>query len=129
LLALTPEGPLSMNSTPQNLQPKDIKDDPVAKQVVIPWMDGHVSRFPYQVLRGWCPCAECQGHGGKLVWQEVSPVSFVRVAPVGLYGAQFTWSDMHSVGIFRFDYLRELCCCDACMAARDGKLPHPHNAL
>jgi len=109
-------------------QPRDVRDDPVKKEVVIPWSDGHVGRFPYQLLRGWCPCAECQGHGGKLVWKDVKPVTFVRVAPVGTYGAQFTWSDMHSLGIFRFDMLRELCCCDACMASRNGKYPVPPNA-
>ncbi|MBI5498357.1 MAG: DUF971 domain-containing protein [Deltaproteobacteria bacterium] len=107
------------------IQPRDIKDDAARREIVIPWTDGHLSRFPYQVLRGWCPCAECQGHGGTLTWQEVPPVGFVKVQPVGLYGAQFTWSDMHGHGIFRFDYLRELCCCEACTKQRGGKPPRP----
>lgn len=112
----------------RNLQPKDIKDDPSHRAVAIAWNDGHQSRIPYQLLRGWCPCAECQGHGGQLKWQQVEAVKFNKVVPVGTYGAQFTWSDMHSVGIYRFEYLRELCCCDACMATRGGKLPIPSQA-
>lgn len=111
------------------IQPKDIKDDVAKGEVVIPWTDGHVSRIPYQVLRGWCPCAECQGHGGRVTWQEVEKVTMVKVQPVGLYGAQFTWTDMHSVGIYRFDYLRNLCCCDECSKARGGEKPRPLNSF
>ncbi|MEW5851192.1 MAG: DUF971 domain-containing protein [Myxococcota bacterium] len=110
------------------IQPRDIKADPIRKEVVIPWADGHVSRIPFQVLRGWCPCAECQGHGGLVRFQDVPPVTMVKVEPVGAYGAQFYWSDMHKTGIYRFDYMRELCCCDACKAARGDKPPRPSNA-
>jgi DUF971 family protein len=111
------------------LQPRDVRPDKARKEMVIAWNDGHTSRIPYQLLRGWCPCAECQGHGGGVRWQEVAPVDFVKVEPVGLYGAQFTWSDMHAVGIYRFETLRELCCCDACATARGGTRPRPSNAL
>lgn len=113
----------------QPMQPRDVKPDRARKEVVIAWTDGHTSRLPYQLLRGWCPCAECQGHGAGVTFKNVPPVDFVRVEPVGLYGAQFTWTDGHSLGIFRFETLRELCCCDACTAQRQGKPPRPSNAL
>src|SRR5574340_552147 len=31
----------------------------------ITWNDGHVSLYPLTYVRGWCPCAVCQGHGGE----------------------------------------------------------------
>lgn len=114
--------------TSTRLQPRNVQDDPARGEVVIPWTDGHVSRIPYQVLRGWCPCAVCQGHGGQLAWVETGPVTLFKVEPVGAYGAQFYWSDMHNTGIYRFDYLRELCCCAQCSAQRGGARPTPRSA-
>jgi DUF971 family protein len=110
------------------MQPRSVRDEAARNAVVIQWTDGHTSVLPYQVLRGWCPCAECQGHGGRLRWQEVKPVTFVKVEPVGTYGAQFTWSDMHALGIYRFDYLRDLCCCEECAGRRGGQPPVPKQA-
>ena len=28
----------------------------------ISWADGLSARLPVPLLRGWCPCAACQGH-------------------------------------------------------------------
>ena len=29
------------------------------------WDDDAMSDYPFAYLRGWCPCAVCQGHGGE----------------------------------------------------------------
>lgn len=110
------------------LQPRDLKLDDAHRQVVIAWNDGHAGQIDYAVLRGWCPCAECQGHGVTVTFQDVPGVRVHKVEPVGLYAAQFYFSDMHNTGIYRFEYLRELCACPACSAARDNKPPRPANA-
>ena len=28
------------------------------------WDDDTLSDYPFAYLRGWCPCAVCQGHSG-----------------------------------------------------------------
>ena len=37
------------------------------------WNDGHVAEFDYDYLRGYCPCAGCQGHGHSLGQRSVHP--------------------------------------------------------
>ena len=39
--------------------PRDIKKEPTALRVT--WSDGHVSVYPFPVLRGLCKCAGCTG--------------------------------------------------------------------
>ncbi|MBP1685440.1 MAG: hypothetical protein H6Q33_1583, partial [Deltaproteobacteria bacterium] len=34
-------------------------------QLKVTWSDGHVSLYPLPYIRGWCPCAVCQGHSGE----------------------------------------------------------------
>ena len=31
----------------------------------IDWADGHKGIYPHEILRGYCPCAGCQGHSGR----------------------------------------------------------------
>jgi len=33
--------------------------------VRITWDDGHVGEYAQEYLRGYCPCALCQGHGAQ----------------------------------------------------------------
>ena len=67
-------------------------------------------------LRGYCPCATCQGHSA----QEVEfhpprrPVTIEGIEPVGNYAVAFAFSDGHGTGIYRFDFLRDLCPCPRC---------------
>ena len=80
------------------------------------WEDGHQADFPYGHLRGWCPCAMCQGHSSlKMAFHpaatEVEPTD---IYPVGNYAIAITWSDGHSTGIYRFEFLREICPCPLC---------------
>ena len=43
--------------------PVDINVLNEPKEIRILWADGRDSRIPIQRVRGYCPCAECQGHG------------------------------------------------------------------
>ena len=81
--------------------------------------DDHVSVFPALYLRGYCPCARCQGHsGGDPGWQTINRRTQIvvdDVQPVGNYALTITWGDGHDTGIYSFKKLREMCPCPECM--------------
>jgi len=87
------------------------------------WSDGHVSAYPYQYLRGRCPCATCEEMGpppqqaaGALPIFGQKPLRPERAELVGRYAVQIYWSDGHSSGIYAFGHLRRLCPCPECQA-------------
>jgi ATP-binding protein involved in chromosome partitioning len=80
----------------------------------ITWTDGHVSDYPAAYLRGWCPCAQCQGHEGARQFVRVASPVLVSFEHVGRYALSFRWRDGHSTGIYSYRYLRELCACRRC---------------
>ena len=89
---------------------------PEERQVRLTWSDGHVAAYDDAYLRGWCPCAGCQGHTGLTIRYQnpVGPVSAGAIQPVGNYAISIAFSDGHATGIYRFDFLRQICPCDAC---------------
>jgi DUF971 family protein len=72
--------------------------------------DGASFDLPAEYLRVRSPSAEVQGHspaerrtvGGK------REVQILEVHPVGNYAVRLDFDDMHSTGIFSWDYLFEL---------------------
>jgi DUF971 family protein len=93
---------------------------PGEKRLRLTWSDGHRGEFDYSYLRGWCPCAVCQGHGARQLVFHPAPaeIELRAVEPVGRYGISLRWSDGHATGIYRFDLLRHLCPCAECLARR-----------
>ncbi len=82
------------------------------------WSDGHTAERGYDYVRGYCPRAGCQGHGPSQV-EYIPPPAPVRpdeIEPVGNYAVSIVWSDQHATGIYRFDFLREICPCPECAA-------------
>jgi DUF971 family protein len=71
--------------------------------------DGSHRELPTAFLRGFCPCAHCQGHsGGPPRWVPMrSERSDVvdDVYPVGNYAICIRWGDGHDTGIYAFKYL------------------------
>ena len=82
--------------------------------VRVTWDDGHLGDYPRDYLRGYCPCAMCQGHGAKIKFVEVPDAKLAEISAVGNYALQFSWSDGHNTGIYTFDYLKSLCPCPEC---------------
>src|SRR3989338_8876738 len=82
--------------------------------VRVTWEDGHVGEYGCEYLRGYCPCALCQGHGAKIKFIEVPDAKLAEISAVGNYAIQFSWQDGHSTGIYTFDYLKSLCPCPEC---------------
>ena len=82
----------------------------------IDWGDGHKSVYPHAILRGYCPCAGCQGHSGTITFQEAKgpQLEIDQIEPVGNYALRFQWFDGHGSGLYSYAYLRSLCHCAEC---------------
>jgi DUF971 family protein len=94
--------------------PTGVKAPHGATVMRITWADGHESVLPHDILRGYCPCAHCQGHGGTIRRVEGGNLEIREIERVGNYALSFTWGDQHATGIYTFKYLRALCQCDEC---------------
>jgi DUF971 family protein len=81
---------------------------------VLTWDDGHVSPFPLDYLRSWCPCATCQGHAAEARYLDLQDQELVHIDGVGNYALALNWADGHNSGIYSFRLLRHLCPCDTC---------------
>lgn len=92
-----------------SVTPTEVRLLTVERRLEITWSDGREDRFALRYLRGWCPCASCQGHFvlEKRFVDGVSPV-LVDVQPVGAYAMRLVWADGHDSGMFSFEYLRQL---------------------
>jgi DUF971 family protein len=97
----------------------EVRRLPDGRHLRLTWSDGHTADYDYDFLRGWCPCAGCQGHSGLKIryLPPASPVVPTAIQPVGNYAISIAWSDGHATGIYRFDFLREICPCERCGGA------------
>lgn len=95
-------------------QPVEIRHEKGARRVVVEWDDGHVSVFPLDYLRSWCPCAGCQGHDPVSKYLSLTGQELLQLDLVGNYAVAPTWQDGHNTGLYTFHLLRRLCPCEAC---------------
>ena len=98
-------------------RPTEVRRVTEQQLVRITWSDGHVGEYTYGYLRGWCPCAMCQGHGGDRRFVAVADPQLASISAVGNYALGLVWSDGHDTGIYAYSYLRALCPCPACASA------------
>ena len=89
--------------------------------VRITWDDGHIGEYPEGYLRGYCPCAVCQGHGAQRRFIEVPDAKLVGISAVGNYAIELYWQDGHSTGIYTYEYLRSLCVCPKCQSEQSRR--------
>ena len=88
----------------------------VPNGLAIAWNDEKDSFIEYKDLRGQCPCANCSGESDifgntyKSSDIKLTPKAYklINVIKVGNYAIRITWGDLHSDGIYTFDYLRKL---------------------
>jgi len=80
------------------------------KTLTVSFDNGESYDLSAEYLRVRSPSAEVQGHspaerktvGGK------KNVAILEVTPIGNYAVRLTFDDMHSTGIYSWDYLSEL---------------------
>ena len=72
--------------------------------------DGSAFALPAEYLRVMSPSAEVQGHSPaeRKTVPGKRNVEIIGVEPVGNYAVKLVFDDMHSTGIYSWDYLREL---------------------
>jgi len=128
-------------------KPTGITLDRSNKLLIVNWDDGQSCRYPLQLLREACPCAECRGgheHMGKkpnvdnllglsgpgdpfmIPLARAKSYEIARLAPVGHYALMPEWADGHKAGIYTWSYLRDLCAdLEDAIKKRDDSLYKP----
>ncbi len=116
-------------------EPKSVKVNKTSGAgMEIEWKDGHRSTYSFVFLRDACPCALCddeRSKSGRKPGDPMQPVAGAlpmfkamarptEVEGVGKYAIRFVWNDGHQHGIYSWEYLREVCPCEQCKAARDS---------
>lgn len=78
--------------------------------LVITWEDSTVSELPVPYLRGWCPCAVCQGHGIEVHFREPTDttIKITDLFEMGAYALGVRFSDGHDAGIYSWSWLRRI---------------------
>lgn len=78
----------------------------------IEWTDGIICDYALEDLQRNCPCARCsQQKEQKYIYQEqpiVEPVKAIRISNVGRYALRIQFTSGCSLGIFSYEFLREL---------------------
>ena len=97
----------------------------------IEWKDGHKSHYGFPFLRDACPCALCDEERTKSKRKPGEPPKPApgalpmfkaaakpdNVEGVGKYAIRFQWNDGHELGIYSWQFLRDVCPCGECKAA------------
>jgi DUF971 family protein len=91
------------------LRPTGVKAPHGASVLELTWADGHRCLYPHELLRGYCPCAGCQGHSGAIAFVAGQNQELRELEQVGNYALGLTWGDGHNTGIYTFRFLRGLC--------------------
>ncbi len=78
--------------------------------LIVSFDNGDSYKLSSEYLRVESPSAEVQGHGPdqKICVAGKKNVAIIKVEPVGNYAVRLTFDDMHSTGIFSWDYLNKL---------------------
>lgn len=97
--------------TRRPLRPVAIRAPHGARVFEITWPQQSQHRLSHQILRGYCPCAGCQGHSGLIRLQEIHSelsLELREIQEVGQYALGLVWGDGHRTGIYSFAYLHRL---------------------
>ena len=101
-----------MSESPKDTQhwPKELKLAKDRRTLTVTFEDGSAFTLPAEYLRVESPSAEVQGHNPdeRKTVPGKREVIILQVQPVGNYAVRLVFDDMHSTGIFAWDYLHEL---------------------
>jgi DUF971 family protein len=104
------EGLMASAPEPSSAWPTELRLRKDKAALAVAFDTGEAFEFPAEFLRVYSPSAEVQGHspderktvGGK------RNVMIIEVHPVGNYAVRLVFDDMHSTGIFSWDYFLKL---------------------
>ena len=90
--------------------PSEIRLHKDRKTLTVTFDGGERFDLPAEYLRVKSPSAEVQGHSEeeRKTVSAKKNVEIIEVLPVGNYAVRLVFDDMHSTGIFGWDYLRDL---------------------
>jgi DUF971 family protein len=90
--------------------PTELRLSKDKKTLTVAFEGGERFALPAEYLRVKSPSAEVQGHSPdeRKTVPGKRNVMILEVQPVGNYATRLVFDDMHSTGIFSWDYLLEL---------------------
>jgi len=90
--------------------PSELRLHKDRKTLSVTFSGGESFDLPAEYLRVKSPSAEVQGHSAeeRKTVPDKKNVEIIEVLPVGNYAVRLVFDDMHSTGIFGWDYLHEL---------------------
>jgi DUF971 family protein len=100
-----------MASTPEPRPwPTEVRLQKDRRGLQVTFEGGASFTLPAEYLRIESPSAEVQGHGPdeRKTVPGKREVEILEVLPVGHYAVRLVFDDMHSTGIYTWDYLHEL---------------------
>ena len=83
----------------------------------IVWDDGHQSDYPLAILRSYCPCSVCGGHGDYSRFERKDFLT-PMISAVGDTALRIAWENGHHTSDYSFTFLRSLCSCHVCRARK-----------
>ena len=90
--------------------PTELRLSKVGKTLTVAFEGGERYALSAEYLRVKSPSAEVQGHSPSE--RQTVPgkrdVMITEIQPIGNYAVRLTFDDMHSTGIFSWDYFAEL---------------------
>jgi len=101
----------------ENFYPVEITHLKEFEFLRIVWDDGHLSDYPLAILRSYCPCPVCGGHGDYSRFERKD--SFMPViSTIGDAILRIAWTNGHHTSDYSFTFLRSLCSCHVCQARK-----------
>jgi DUF971 family protein len=99
-----------MNAMDTQAWPTELRLHKDRKMLTVSFDNGERFELSAEYLRVKSPSAEVQGHSPEE--RKTVPgkknVCILEVLPVGNYAVRLVFDDMHSTGIYGWDYLRDL---------------------
>jgi len=99
-----------MSSASTSPWPTELRLQKDRKTLVVSFEGGHGIELPAEYLRVRSPSAEVQGHSPaeRRTVAGKRDVAILELHLVGNYAVRIEFDDLHSTGIFSWDYLFEL---------------------
>ena len=96
--------------TDLQIWPTELRLHKDRKTLTVTFENGEHFDLPAEYLRVKSPSAEVQGHSAEE--RKTVPgkrnVGIIEILPIGNYAVRLVFDDMHSTGIFGWEYLHEL---------------------